>query len=106
VHRVAVEQPDCECGYIAARVMAAFRGAGALWGAVDVADANRPHWVSVGNALLGLPDRVHWLAETQVMKLAAVWDPRNDDGGTLVLPSNRGVGKMARRVALTGSFHG
>ena len=66
--------------------MAAFRGAGALWGAVDVADANRPHWVFVGSALLGLPDRVHWLAETQVMELAAVWDPHNDDGDAATQP--------------------
>ena len=42
VDYAAVEQPSCECGYIAARVMAILRSAGALWGTVGVASANHP----------------------------------------------------------------
>ena len=97
VDYAAVEQPSCECGYIAARVMAILRSAGALWDTVHVASANHPHWVFVGNQLLNLASvpfaeganrlGVHWLGEESIMKLAAVWDPRNDEGDALIQPA-------------------
>lgn len=77
--------------------MVILRSAGALWGTVDVASANHPHWVFVGNQLLILASvpfaeganriGVHWLGEESIMKLAAVWDPRNDEGDALIQPA-------------------
>lgn len=74
------EQPSCECGYIAACVMAKLKSAGDGWLTADVDDANDEQWVRRGNDILGLPGGVHWLGEEQTQRCAAVWDPNNDMG--------------------------
>ena len=90
VDRVAVDQPSCECGYIAARVMSILKSARALWSTIDTSSANHPNWVTIGNMLLGYDPAlgnslgVHWLSEEETMKLAAVWNPDNQLGGAVL----------------------
>ena len=50
------------------------------WLTADVDDANDEQWVRRGNDILGLPGGVHWLGEEQTQRCAAVWDPNNDMG--------------------------
>ena len=93
------EQPSCECGYIAACMMAKLKNAGNGWLTADVDDANDEQWVRRGNDILGLPDGAHWLGEDQTQRCAAVWDPDNDMGvsalGTFTLGGDGQLSWMA-----------
>ena len=89
IDRVGVQQPSCECGYIAAIVMASLKRR-ADWLTLDIDTAATgispvdDHWVNEGNRLLQLPQRVWWLGDSQILKLAACWDPDNTSGDAIV----------------------